>query len=336
MITLSLDIGGTRMKLALLEDGKILLERMVDAYRDDKYQKNLDTAEREGKAMMAELGIARIDGLGIAFPGLVNPRDKVVVSANGKFVDAVGYTHKSPIAEYQVPEEGFEETFTDWDAKEKGEYPFQMISLHCLRTVHSSFDNVPNIKEAAPNDLQINARDGDGEKTNGGEHAVASADVVGHDEFLVSLLIGEGLERAFVRVGRGVNALRGLFLAVLLLELFAEEAERDGGLGRRAGLRDDVDGEIVVADELCYLAQRVGGEAVAGKVDVGSALVGQVEIGGVKQLHHRAGAQIGAADADDHQGLGVAADALRRRLDAGKLLLVVVPGQVNPAGIRAA
>ena len=62
MITLSLDIGGTRMKLALLEDGKILLERMVEAYRDDKYQKNLDTAEREGKAMMAELGIARIDG----------------------------------------------------------------------------------------------------------------------------------------------------------------------------------------------------------------------------------------------------------------------------------
>lgn len=56
MITLSLDIGGTRMKLALLEDGKILLERMVEAYRDDKYQKNLDTAEREGKAMMAELG----------------------------------------------------------------------------------------------------------------------------------------------------------------------------------------------------------------------------------------------------------------------------------------
>ncbi len=92
MITLSLDIGGTRMKLALLEDGKILLERMVEAYRDDKYQKNLDTAEREGKAMMAELGIARIDGLGIAFPGLVNPRDKVVVSANGKFVDAVGTT----------------------------------------------------------------------------------------------------------------------------------------------------------------------------------------------------------------------------------------------------
>ena len=46
MITLSLDIGGTRMKLALLEDGKILLERMVEAYRDDKFHKNLDPSQR--------------------------------------------------------------------------------------------------------------------------------------------------------------------------------------------------------------------------------------------------------------------------------------------------
>lgn len=95
MITLALDIGGTRMKLALLEDGRIVKERMVEAYRDDKYQKNLDTAEREGRAMMAEMGLERIDGLGIAFPGLVNPKEKVVVSANGKFVDAIGYDLKS-------------------------------------------------------------------------------------------------------------------------------------------------------------------------------------------------------------------------------------------------
>ncbi len=95
MVTLALDIGGTRMKLALLQDGKIIKESMVPAYRDDAYQKNLDQAETEGRRMMAEMGLDHIDGLGIAFPGLVNPRDKVVVSANGKFVDAVGYDLKS-------------------------------------------------------------------------------------------------------------------------------------------------------------------------------------------------------------------------------------------------
>lgn len=91
MVTLALDIGGTRMKLALLEDGKIIKEGIVESYRDDKYQKNLDKAEAEGRRLMAEAGIEKIDGLGIAFPGLVNPRKKVVVSANGKFVDAIGY-----------------------------------------------------------------------------------------------------------------------------------------------------------------------------------------------------------------------------------------------------
>ena len=94
MITFALDIGGTRMKLALLEDGKIVKESMVKSHRFDTYQSNLDKAEAEGRKMMAEMGIDRIDGLGIAFPGLVNPKEKVVVSSNKKFVDAVGFDLK--------------------------------------------------------------------------------------------------------------------------------------------------------------------------------------------------------------------------------------------------
>lgn len=94
-----------------------------------------------------------------------NPREtpsgKLEIYCQGitDFCKAVGFTEKPPIAKYEVPEEGFEETFADWDAKSKGDYPFQLVTLHCLRTVHSSFDNVPYCKEAAPNDLQINARD---------------------------------------------------------------------------------------------------------------------------------------------------------------------------------
>ena len=78
-----------------------------------------------------------------------NPREtpsgKLEIYCQGiaDFCKAVGFTEKSPIAKYEVPEEGFEETFDDWEAKAKGEYPFQLVTLHCLRTVHSSFDNVP-------------------------------------------------------------------------------------------------------------------------------------------------------------------------------------------------
>ena len=94
-----------------------------------------------------------------------NPREtpsgKLEIYCQGiaDFCKAVGFTDKAPIAEYVTPEEGFEETFEDWGAKAKGDYPFQLVTLHCLRTVHSSFDNVPWCKEAAPNDLQLNARD---------------------------------------------------------------------------------------------------------------------------------------------------------------------------------
>lgn len=94
-----------------------------------------------------------------------NPREtpsgKLEIHCQGitDFCKAVGFTEKPPIAKYEIPEEGFEETFADWEAKSKGDYPFQLVTLHCLRTVHSSFDNVPYCKEAAPNDLQINARD---------------------------------------------------------------------------------------------------------------------------------------------------------------------------------
>lgn len=89
------------------------------------------------------------------------PSGKLEIYCQGitDFCDAVGFTKKSPIAKYEIPEEGFEDTFTDWESKKKNEYPFQLVTLHCLRTVHSSFDNVPWCKEAAPNDLQLNKRD---------------------------------------------------------------------------------------------------------------------------------------------------------------------------------
>ena len=137
-------------------------------------------------------------------------------------------------------------------------------------------------------------------------------------------------------VGGGVDALAGPLPAVLLLQQGLEDAEGHGGLGGGARLGDDVDGEVLVLHQVDDLQHGVGGQAVAGKVDLRAVLVGQVEVGGVEQLHHRTGPQIGAADADDHQGLGVAADALRRRLDAGELLLVIVPWQVHPAGEVAA
>lgn len=188
-----------------------------------------------------------------------------------------------------------------------------------------------HLPRAGEQRVGVHARDGNGEQADRGEDAVASADVVGHDELLVALGVREGLESALVRVGGGVDALRRARLAVLLLKPFAEEAEGDGGLGGRAGLGNDVDGEVIVADELHHLAQRGGGQTVADEVDVGGVLFLQVVVGRAQTLDHAARAEVAAADADDDKGLGVALNLFRGGENARIFRAVVLRGQADPA-----
>ena len=184
--------------------------------------------------------------------------------------------------------------------------------------------------------LDVDAGHGDGQQAHGGEDRVAAAHLVGHHELLVALLIGQALQSPAGLVGGGVDALPGPLLAVLLLQHLLENAEGHGGLSGGARLGDHVHREVPVADEGDGLQQGVGGQAVAGEEDVGGVLFLQVVVGRAQQLDHGPGPQIGAADADDHQHLGLLLDALGGRLDAGKLLLVIVPGQGHPAGEIAA
>ncbi|MEC4272528.1 molybdopterin-dependent oxidoreductase [Adlercreutzia sp. R25] len=60
---------------------------------------------------------------------------------------------------YRPAKEGYEDTFANWDAKEKGEYPFQMVSTHHMRSMHSFYNNVKWICEAFANNLFLNVLD---------------------------------------------------------------------------------------------------------------------------------------------------------------------------------
>jgi anaerobic dimethyl sulfoxide reductase subunit A len=71
-----------------------------------------------------------------------------------------GWTKGSPIAIYENPEEGYEDTFKDWKNKTKGDYPFQLYTIHYRRRSHSIFDNVPWLREAFPQEFIMNAKDG--------------------------------------------------------------------------------------------------------------------------------------------------------------------------------
>lgn len=71
-----------------------------------------------------------------------------------------GWTEMSPIGKYFKPEEGYEDTFKDWKTKVKGEFPFQMYTIHYRRRSHSILDNVPWLREAFPQEFIMNAQDG--------------------------------------------------------------------------------------------------------------------------------------------------------------------------------
>lgn len=75
-------------------------------------------------------------------------------------IAAYGLTTIPPIAKYEPPLDGYEATFKEWSSKEKGQYPFQLVTIHHGRRSHSTYDNIPQLREAYPQDFVMNKRDG--------------------------------------------------------------------------------------------------------------------------------------------------------------------------------
>lgn len=99
-----------------------------------------------------------------------DPEKNPLSTVSGKFeihsqalaedLAACGWTTCSPIPKYEPAIEGYEETFADWGAKIKGEYPFQLVSVHGPRFAHSTFGNVPILREAFDHPFYMNPLDG--------------------------------------------------------------------------------------------------------------------------------------------------------------------------------
>ncbi|MPM27135.1 hypothetical protein SDC9_73641 [bioreactor metagenome] len=107
--------------------------------------------------------------------------------------------------------------------------------------------------------------------------------------------------------------------------------QRDCGVQRKIRPRAD-GGKVHAVDQVHDVTHGIGAQAVADKVDVGAVFLFQIVVGRLKAFHHAPGAQVRAADADDHQSPGVPPDFGGRRLDAGIFHFIIVPGQMDPAG----
>ncbi len=88
---LTCDIGGTRIKLGLVRDARLLARTEIPAAADRGLASALPRIAREARRLcqQSKVQLGELAGFGLAFPGLVDPHtDRILSTPAGKFDDA--------------------------------------------------------------------------------------------------------------------------------------------------------------------------------------------------------------------------------------------------------
>ncbi len=90
MTTLAADIGGTSVKLGLVDAGRVVARDRLPVADRTSMQPLLGSMASRWRAMLdsAGKGIDGVTGVAMAFAGVVDPRAKRIISINGKYFDA--------------------------------------------------------------------------------------------------------------------------------------------------------------------------------------------------------------------------------------------------------
>ena len=88
--SIGIDLGGTRIKLGLLKDHTIVEKKIFDAESAKGVQANLSRIETAIDHLLEKHQIKQdvLQGIGLSFPGLVDPVSKKIISTNKKYDDA--------------------------------------------------------------------------------------------------------------------------------------------------------------------------------------------------------------------------------------------------------
>lgn len=138
-----------------------------------------------------------------------NPREtetgklEIYCPAQQKMIYDFGFTEVQPIPTYNPPREGYEYTFEDWENKIKGEYPFQLYTIHYRRRSHSIFDNIPWLRELFPQEFIINPLDAEALGLKHGDIAKISSR---HGTVIRPVFITERIRPGVVTLGEGAWA----------------------------------------------------------------------------------------------------------------------------------
>lgn len=89
----AIDLGGTRTKFGLVNDGNIVTSASCPANAKGSIEVHLNAVLEQLRAQCVEVGttIESCEGIGVLSTGIVNNRAMRVLSTNGKYDDAVGF-----------------------------------------------------------------------------------------------------------------------------------------------------------------------------------------------------------------------------------------------------
>ncbi len=96
MISIACDFGGTNIKIGILKDGKVVRKSSIEAFSHMGIEYQLKNVEVEIKKLLQDSNYELQDcsGIGIAIPGLVDNKEKRVLSINEKYKDAETFEFK--------------------------------------------------------------------------------------------------------------------------------------------------------------------------------------------------------------------------------------------------
>jgi glucokinase len=89
--SIGIDLGGTRIKIGIVLHKQIIAKKVLPANSSTGLKTNLPFILKEINQLIKEQGLSTqsLIGIGLAFPGLVNPCTKKILSTNQKYDDAL-------------------------------------------------------------------------------------------------------------------------------------------------------------------------------------------------------------------------------------------------------
>ena len=147
-----------------MADGSYVVERSEGdprnyvGYRDDK----LGIGEDGESVVVADTAWPRPS---------VSGKLEVYCQYKADNVNRIGLNDEpiKPYANYFVPRRGYQETFANWEVKEKGAYPLQAYTPHYMRRAHTCYDNMTWTQEAFRNPVFMSVEDAEARGIKAGD-----------------------------------------------------------------------------------------------------------------------------------------------------------------------